>query len=190
MSRGLGRLQQAILQHLQSAGHWCWVRDITRALCGPNRQSPRSGEVSVRRAVRTLAARGLARLGRLPADPAAPGRSLACWLPQHQAPRLLPQVPAPRVESLVLEALGRAREADLEEWLHRRAPRPEREAAPWRGPGAVPYSWLVRQVRREPDLAQNWVAIHRALKRLSRRGRISAARWGGRRYVFIYLNPD
>ena len=200
MSRGLGRLQRAVLGRLREAEGWCWTRDIALDLYrrwhsrsapaspADQEEPPRSFLVSVRRAIHTLSERGLIQTGRVTDLEGEQSRhGLACWLPHHDEPEVKETVPRGRVEEIVMRALARAAEVDIEEWLKTRSPAPEREAASWRGPGAVPYSWLVREVRKVPGLKDNWVAINRAVKRLSRAGLLSASRWRGSRYVFIYL---
>ena len=182
MGRGLGKLQQAILDYLQSEGKPCWVMDITFNVYTPETwpaagervEVPYSFYTSVRRAINALEGRGLVRCG-LPAEKSYRGEERMqrmCWLAGQPGPLCRPLLSGERTEQAVIDALRAAlaetnpvkREDIFEEWWSSRMQPPEK--------GCVKYAWLVGAVEQRLQ-AQDMVdrrrirsAVTRAVDRL------------------------
>lgn len=83
MSHGLGKLQQRILNYLETAGRWQTAQQVIAGVVDSSQLEPsRSLEVSVRRAAQGLKRRGMTDLGSVSLRP---HQQTAYWLP-HQAP--------------------------------------------------------------------------------------------------------
>ena len=67
MSRGLGKLQQSILEHLETAGRWQTAQQVITSVVDSSQSEPsRSFKVAVRRAAQGLKRRRLIELGSVP----------------------------------------------------------------------------------------------------------------------------
>jgi hypothetical protein len=177
MSRGTGRLQNAILSHVEQAGQWCWASDITHAIycaCEPSDaqgEPPRSFHVAVRRAINSLAERGVLRTGQ-PDDAKiwATRYRLACWLPTHAPPPLKRTFSTTEVRQAIMDTLINADESDIEKrilW--------GRERHYERPSGGIPYSWLANRLREklQPDWhyqTRLFTVMHRTLRKLVQEG--------------------
>jgi hypothetical protein len=208
MSRGLGKLQHAILEYLRTQGKPCWASDIAWTLfynqdhVRERDPMPRSFRVSVGRAMHTLQQRGLVYCMMCKAQYQRDvGNRLMCWLPEHTPRQPREIIHAKEVEHTILMVLTHAREEEIDAYLSQeygvRIPMVEKRNRYFRKPGEVPYSWLSQQVveRIDPDYygfrqGRALVAFHRAIKSLARQGRITA-HWGRyRRYAWVQLKQQ
>ena len=118
-TKRLGRLQKTILKCLRKNGaamlssSLAWeIHNAKRKDWEDTEQAPRSLDVSVRRAIHTLAKRGLVCVGipdkffdgRLGVN-REPRHGCVCWLPKHDAPDLVESVPGNDVRAAVLAEL-------------------------------------------------------------------------------------
>ncbi len=178
MSRGLGKIQQAILGHLHDAGRCLSCQDLADHIHGQAAGAvTRALDVSVRRAVKALARAGHLECGYLSQHP---HQVLGCWLP-GQCPTLQGKpaweqgrLSLRAVEEVVLAVLQRITEEG----------RGNLEADGGRDPRRVRYGLLVREAlaalgASKAHQAPARVAIGRAVRRLHRRP--PAARGGARR---------
>ena len=205
MGRGLGKLQQAILDYLQAKGQYWPIDDIARSIYHARADvrerdpMPRSFAVSIRRAVRSLATRGQLHCGRInPQWKHEDGWRLVCWLPDHTPPRIMPPLPRETVEAHILQALrlGATRDDEIRCYLREETYVPRIEKYSQRPPGTVPYSWLTRTVI--PRIDEGYygfhqgrapVTLHRALKRLELDEKIIT--WGTGQHHFVWIGlPD
>ena len=171
MSKGFGKIQRAVLDHLAAAERWCWLADVVRGCHTGQGDPPRSLTTSVARAVRGLEDRGLLFAGiplareRL----ADAGKRKACWLPGQQPPALKPSLSSATVEEFIVGSLA-AGEFDWYDRMYHRH----------RG-GWLSYEWFTEQGRRRlahgrDDDARVYAALKRAVARLSTSGVIEQGR--------------
>jgi hypothetical protein len=119
VSRGLGKVQRAVLDALQEVGGPIYVSDLIDRLYGAG-EPPRAFAESVRRAVRDLTQKKLVCCGLVYTDwhDAERARtsenygysqrtSPACWLPAQQEPKVKPQIRGADVEQAIVELLHR-----------------------------------------------------------------------------------
>jgi hypothetical protein len=194
MGRGLGKTQQAILDHLRERGEEVYVSTMAWAIyhdqpCVRELDPvPRAFEVSIRRAVHALAERGLVCYGYeapryLSADDPHP--RLLCWLPGHRPASLTPIIRGADVDRLVLTALAAADSEPDNFFIHRRLPGMTDERWP-------EYSWLTNEVVKK--LGGNMIegaratAIHRSVKRLAQQGKIRICNQSYNRIGWVKLN--
>jgi hypothetical protein len=199
MGRGLGKTQQAILDYLHQRGKPSYVSDIAYELYHNQEHvkefepTPRSFDVSVRRAVHSLSTRSLINLGNAPDPRRLIGDSvnrLVCWLPNQQPPRLTPIICGADVDRFVLAAL-KSTDAITDEW--ERCSVLKTFSPPGRPDETfVRYSWLTNQVVKmlggNMIEGKRIVAIHRSIKRLSAQERIKAYWTSTGRYGWVRLN--
>ena len=199
MGRGLGKLQQAILDYLQQRGSEVYVSTVAAVLYhhpadeGDPAPAPRAFEISVRRAIHALAERGLVCCGAV--SQYGMGRDfprLLCWLPEHGTPATDPVMRGADVDRLVLAALEKAAAEDASNWfIYSRLPGLSAEAWPQ-------YSWLTREVvgklknhtgdhRLFVDGAPA-VAVHRSVKRLAQQRKIRIYHRSYNRIGWVKLN--
>ena len=85
MSRGLGKLQRRILEHLETAGRWQSAQQVITALTDSSESEPSpSFQVSVRRAAQGLRRRRLIEVGSVSLRY---HEQTAYWLPDHEPPQ-------------------------------------------------------------------------------------------------------
>ena len=85
MSRGLGKLQRRVLEHLETVGRWQSAQEVITALVDSSEAEPsRSFEVSVRRAAQGLKRRGLIEVASVSLRY---HEQTAYWLPDHEPPQ-------------------------------------------------------------------------------------------------------
>jgi hypothetical protein len=168
MSRGPGRIETAILAQLREAGGYLKCHAITDRIHGAaDGPVSRALDVSVRRAVKSMAKAGLVECGYLSERP---HQVLGCWLP-GQGPTFQgkpvweqDRLSLRSVEDIVLSVLNRITEEECRRY----------RTGGLREPGQVPYSLLVNKTLHALRAlnyheASARVAIGRAVRRLYRR---------------------
>src|SRR5436190_7847706 len=126
MSGGLGWLQQRVLAYLDDQGGWGWAFEVALNLAeqqaDQNQPSSRALEVSVRRAVHTLARRGVVRVGYYPLGEAWDAHrplSLLLWRPEaesHVQALLAPRRRWVDDDATVLRVLRAIGQEDVDAW--------------------------------------------------------------------------
>jgi hypothetical protein len=110
MSKGMGTTQRAILAELEHAGRPCSAVELAAAMAETADPAP-SVVVSVQRAIKTLAAKGLIETGRVTMNSTGRYRyraAMVCWLPDSSAPKYLSTpVPGYLVEELIRDYVRR-----------------------------------------------------------------------------------
>lgn len=191
MSKGLGRLQKAILDYLQARGKPEWFIEIAYSVTYKLKDEeipPTTAEYeAIRRAVRSLEKRGLVKcaLG----DPLYQWETryrLICWLPEHKEPETRKELTGEFVEEIILQVVNNAT-IDSDGYFHNQYRFDLYE------PENIPYKLVTKEVGyRLRELkyfdgcyAENRVstAINRAIYRLMDKGLIKAywkkmGRWG------------
>lgn len=204
MGRGLGQLQQSILDYLQAQGKPCWVYDIPLnlyTLDDPHVEGepvivPYAFYTSVRRAINALERRGLVFCG-LPAEKhyrREERLQRICWLPGQFAPRCKARLQSTDVERAIIDrilsalAITDQRERDhIFKELFRDRMQPPHE-------GCVSYAWLVGKVIRDLGCTSRWddarfkTAITRAINSLIEQGILTGYKRPNGWYGWIRLN--
>lgn len=195
MSKGLGKLQAAILEELKRAGKPLWACEVAYRLYNTGDRyeevPTRAFEASVNRAVHTLASRGLVQC-----DAVSPGRvweehsRLACWLPDMLPPEdRKSRLSGKQVEAIVMDLLTNEGPVTAQDSIERDV---------WRfddydlRKGLYPYHWLMAKVCKRLGTGgfvqgREAVAVHRAVKRLAERGEIRAYWKAAGRYGTVGL---
>jgi hypothetical protein len=179
MSRGIGRLQQDILDELTLGGRWRLAADLISALWKPDGRTgkpARSFQVSAWRAIAGLRKRGLVKTasslsetGSTDADHILSKfrKNLAVWLPHHQQPEWIGQgdLSGRRPPNRV-RIVGSSYEGVVMTILRQVSP------------GEIRYSDLWNQACHtfRSDADRHRVALRRAIDRLEKKGLIGTLR--------------
>jgi hypothetical protein len=199
MSRGLGRLQRAVLDHLQERGKWDSSWSIVDAIfhnfhpeAREYDRAPDAFDVSVRRAINGLLASGLVCTAEYQVFDSCRSRAdryarLAVWLADHEPPPVKPSISGAEVEATVLQWITQTTRADIEEYVQCRGPRWIHEHHE-QYPDDIPYSFLTREMMqllnngRSFREGKEFVAVSRAVQRLEAKGLIRTDRYRRRCY--------
>lgn len=194
MGRGIGGMQRRVLAALETAGAPVAMAELPWRVVNAD-QAPEddwerpsaSEEASIRRAVRTLAARGMVH-----AEPARWCR-VVCWLPGNQAPATVRRMPGAEVERAALavlyDELANADDWDRCQWAEHKG------FTYFDGlDGLCEYGWFVRRVLERFGIeplernSRHEMAITRAVRRLQARGMVRAY-WANANGRFAKIGP-
>lgn len=171
----LGSMQEKVLNYVKDSEKSVHSKDMARNLCRKE-DVPHSFDVSMRRAINSLAEKGKVKKCMTSKKVGYHERkSLTVWLPgEHEKPDCHNHPSGKEIEETIIEK--------TKGWV-------SEEKAPYGYEGYIPYSKLVKEVAfAYEDIAgvktiskffiDNWlqVAVHRAVKRLEESGKIEVQR--------------
>lgn len=187
----LGSMQKKVLDYVKDSEKPVHSKDMARGLCGEE-DVPHSFDVSMRRAINSLAEKGKVKKCMTSKKVGYYERkSLTIWSPgDHEKPDCHNHPSGKEIEETIIEK--------TKEWI-------AEEKTPYGSKGYIPYSGLVKEVAfAYKDVAvretiskvfiDNWlqVAVHRAVKRLEEGGKIEVQRKEGKYYesMDLYYERD